>query len=263
MAACRSLQHIFENPLPENPTLLESLSFSQIKPKKPIEQSSFTEIFGELHFKESPDLSFPPPACYSSSSLESVPQKDTVRAPESKSHSKSLRGSESLQLCTEGLGFESSDNVEELKNGMNETWEVLKVKEDIPLGNSSNGQHYGRKSRGSVGETQYPPPISCIGKNGKPWVCFRSYRDNGRFVLKEIRIPTKEFLHAHRENGRLTLNFVQPDDDVLLQEDAEEEEEEEEAENEEDDEEAEEDSGNGESGTNETDQVNVENGVSV
>jgi len=52
MAACGSLQHIFENPLPENPTtLLESLSsWNQIKPEKPIEQPSFTEIFGELHF---------------------------------------------------------------------------------------------------------------------------------------------------------------------------------------------------------------------
>ncbi|KAI9107658.1 hypothetical protein K1719_021321 [Acacia pycnantha] len=252
MAACRSLQHIFENPLPENPTLLESLSISQIKPIKPIEQSSLTEIFGELHFKESPDLSFPLSASSSSpssSSLDSIPQKDTVRAPEPKSHSKSLRGSESLQLCTEGLGSESShDDVEELENGMNENWEVLSVKEDIhiPLVNSSNGENCGRRSRLSVGETQYPPPISCIGKNGKPWVCFRSYRDNGRFVLKEIRIPTKEFLHAHRENGRLRLNFVQPDDDDVLLQEAEDEEEEEEAENEQESEEAE-DNGNGES----------------
>jgi hypothetical protein len=42
MAACGSLQHIFENPLPENPTmLLESLS--SWKPVKPIEQPLFTE----------------------------------------------------------------------------------------------------------------------------------------------------------------------------------------------------------------------------
>jgi hypothetical protein len=39
--------------LPENPTLLQSLSFNKIKPVKSIEPSSFTEIFGELHFKES------------------------------------------------------------------------------------------------------------------------------------------------------------------------------------------------------------------
>lgn len=245
MAACKSLQHIFQNPLPENPTLLESLSLSQIKP---IEQSSFIEIFGELHFKENPDLSFPPSASHSSNSLDSVPQKDTARAPESKSSAKSLRGSESLQLCTEGLGFESSDDVEELKNGMNENWEPLSVKEEIPLGNSSNGEYSGRRSRGGVGETQYPPPISLIGKNGKPSVCFKSYRDNGRFVLKEIRIPTKEFLHAHRENGRLKLNFVQPDGDMFLQEEAEDEEAEEE----------EEDRENGESGASETDQVNVD-----
>ena len=52
MSVSGSLQHIFENPsLPENPSLLESLSGIRIKP--PVKSiHSFTEIFGELHFKE-------------------------------------------------------------------------------------------------------------------------------------------------------------------------------------------------------------------
>ncbi|CAN6348894.1 unnamed protein product [Urochloa humidicola] len=51
------LRPLFENPLPENPTLLESLSacHRSVHPttnKKPIDPASFTEIFGELHFHE-------------------------------------------------------------------------------------------------------------------------------------------------------------------------------------------------------------------
>ena len=76
-----------------------------------------------------------------------------------------------------------------------------------------------RRSRVSGGG--YPPPISCIGRSGKPWVCFRSFRSNGRFVLKEIRIPSQEFLHAYREDGRLKLHFVQPDDECLEEEEEE------------------------------------------
>ncbi|KAK9938960.1 hypothetical protein M0R45_015670 [Rubus argutus] len=73
MAACRSLQHIFETPLPaENPTLLDSFSsWNQIQPVKPIQNSSFTEIFGEHHFNDNSPLSTssPPVSTSCSSSL--------------------------------------------------------------------------------------------------------------------------------------------------------------------------------------------------
>lgn len=71
---------------------------------------------------------------------------------------------------------------------------------------------------------EFPPPISCIGRTGKPWVCFKSYRNNGRFILKEVRIPTQEFLHACREDGRLKLQFIQSDDETIEEDDEEEEE---------------------------------------
>lgn len=120
-------------------------------------------------------------------------------------------------MCTEGLGFESSDDVEDY---MNNDWR----------------RYEGRKTRSISSETKrsktsggnFPPPISCIGKSGKPWVSFKPYRHNGRFILKEVRIPTQECLHACREDGRLKLQFIQSDDETI-----EEEEEEEETENEE------------------------------
>ncbi|GLU19173.1 hypothetical protein SLE2022_354360 [Rubroshorea leprosula] len=203
MAACGSLQHIFDNPLPENPTLLESLSpWNQIKTVKSVDQqpSSFTEIFGELHFKENPP---PPPftrygSCHSHRNSESF----------------SVMNLESLQLCTEGLGVESSDNVlEDLSQ---------EEKPDVgpPKQQSSCGEF--RRSRTSYGAT-YPPPISCIGETGKPWVWFKRYRQDGRFVLREMRIPTREILRACREDGRLTLHFVHPNDDEGEYDDEEEE----------------------------------------
>ncbi|XWS52838.1 hypothetical protein CRYUN_Cryun11dG0106600 [Craigia yunnanensis] len=273
MAACGSLQHIFEKPLPENPTLLESLSsWNQIKPGiKPIEQSSFTEIFGELHFKEnsqSPSASSFPISPFSSTSIIDLnPQNSTFKLsrndtfhendennrssslPEfcsstpkiikytSNCHKKSegfSLNSESLLLCTEGLGFESSDDVGDMKNEMKEDWE-RKEKRTSGINTTNKPKTtenlYGefRRSRASsVGA--FPPPISCIGKSGKPWVCFKSYRQDGRFVLKEVRIPTQEFLHACRQDGRLKLQFVQPNDEFLEDEEFEEEEEDDEVE---------------------------------
>ncbi|KAK7324855.1 hypothetical protein VNO77_28738 [Canavalia gladiata] len=240
MATCGSLQHIFDNLLPENPTLLESLSWTQIKPVKS-QSPSFTEIFGELHFKESP-VSSPSSSHVSTASLTEINHtkpnqnedplsSDISKTPSSasasstpianhtKRHKSSDRfsslSSESLHYCTEGLGFESSDDVEELTNGIDESWETYKEKEGVKKHVSSEGEC--RRSRVNGGE--YPPPISCIGRSGKPCVCFKSYRSNGRFVLKEIRIPTQELLHAYREDGRLKLHFVHPDDELIEEED--------------------------------------------
>ncbi|PSR89854.1 Protein FANTASTIC FOUR like [Actinidia chinensis var. chinensis] len=236
MAACGSLQHIFKNPLPENPTLLESLSsWNQIKSTNPIEDSSFTEIFGELHFKENPDQP-PPPSTLPLSSNEGStknPSSDYFSSVHKKQYYKnnnsfSSMNLESLHLCTESLGFESSDDVEDFKAEMNNGWKSQE--ERISVRKSTGSENLTgelRRSRTSTGG-EFPPPISCIGESGKPWVHFKSYRQDGRFVLKEIRVPTREFLHARRENGCLKLQFFQTEDEILEDEDEEEEDEEEE-----------------------------------
>ncbi|GAB4859792.1 hypothetical protein Ancab_011272 [Ancistrocladus abbreviatus] len=253
MAACGSLQQIFENPLPENPPLIDSLSsWNQIKPLKSIDHS-FTENFGEIHFKESSSPSKSPSLLPPSSSKEVNPASKTEKQDQRKkngsllessfsnkvangyggrhrsSDSFSSMNSESLQLCTEGLGFESLDDVEDLKNegsfctdNWANTMEKVCGRNHSTTGNYLCPAQY--KTAKGYGRT-YPPPISCIGRSGKPWVCFKSYRQDGRFVLQEIRILTQEFLHACREDGRLRLCFVQPDDYFLHQEEEEEEEE--------------------------------------
>ncbi|KAK6926555.1 Fantastic Four domain [Dillenia turbinata] len=272
MAACGSLKHIFDNPLPEKPSLIESLSaWNQINPSKSVGQSSFTEIFGELHFQESPHSSstssslspspflpssstFSLPSSSLSSSSSSLTESNlqesieklhhenksnnehsedneiekspssmnsfTKRSYMGSSHrssdSFSSMNSDSLQLCTEGLGFESSDDVEEFSSDV--TSDRLDQEEKMSCIRPSSSQSLGVFKRVRTTSGVFPPPISCIGRTGKPWVCFRSYRQDGRFVLKEIRIPTQEFLHACRENGRLKLQFVQPGDETLEEE---------------------------------------------
>ncbi|KAG6417692.1 hypothetical protein SASPL_119881 [Salvia splendens] len=63
-----------------------------------------------------------------------------------------------------------------------------------------------RRSKRNYGGV--PPPISCMGKR-----CLQPIRQNGRFILTEIRISTQEFLHACRENGRLKVHVVHSDEE--------------------------------------------------
>jgi Fantastic Four meristem regulator len=189
MTTCGSLGSLFEKPLPENPTLIESLSSWQNQmPKKPLDPASFTEIFGELHFQEKPFTS-------------------TI-----------WKSSDSLQLCTEGLGSESSDDVDDMANiesDDQEQYAQFKEKMDLErlhLSSSNYNNSYSLSAKNGKG---FPPPISSIGRSGKPWVCFKAYREDGRFVLREIRMPSQEVLRASRQDGRLKLRFACPEEDII------------------------------------------------
>lgn len=187
MASCGSLSSLFEKPMPEKPTLIESLaSWKQILPKTPLDAAHFTEIFGELHFEDKPPSS---------------PSLSTCK-PALESFLGLSVNSDKLQLCTERLGSESSDDVDDLVN--REDLEIKSLHERQSMVCNSCCVLRPRKTG------EFPPPIPSIGKSGKPWVYLKSYRDGGRFVLREIRIPSHEFLHASREDGRLKLQLVHP-----------------------------------------------------
>ncbi|KAM7276458.1 hypothetical protein ACFE04_018324 [Oxalis oulophora] len=184
MTACGgSLHHIFEKTLPENPTLIQSLSTNQIK------FNSFADIFGEPHFGDR--------------------QKDTTSP-----FDYCPKQSDNLQMCTEGLGSESSGDVDDLiksSEDLTSFWQQHETK-----GRTDN--MCGELKRSRTSERKFPPPISSIGQSGKPGVYFKSYRRDGRFILKEVRVPTQDFLHAQREDGRLTMHFVHSTDDILEEE---------------------------------------------
>lgn len=63
----------------------------------------------------------------------------------------------------------------------------------------------------------FPPPISVIGAGGKPWLYLRAHRGDGRLVLREVRIPSRELLHGRREDGRFKLHFAHPDEQLQEQ----------------------------------------------
>lgn len=228
MASCGSLQHIFEKPLPENPSNLLQ-SFTSWKHLPPLEVSSVTEFFGELHFKETTEHVTPVSHSAPSSSSFSIDFYSQPKSPilnEEKnekdytptfdrkqyktSTSYSSMNSESLSICTEGLGFESCKDTEDFVN--NSESKHRKVRTSVTK-HSSSEYRSGMRSRITGGEL--PPPISRIGRTGKPAVSFTSYRQNGRFVLKEVKLPIQESLHACREDGRLKLQYIQSDDDII------------------------------------------------
>lgn len=113
-------------------------------------------------------------------------------------------------MCTEGLGFESCDDIDDYWQAREDYRTTSLTRKAQPENENQWGSSKRSSSLGS-----FPPPISCISRSGKPWVCFKSYRENGRFILKEIRIPNQEMLHSYRENGRFRLQLVMSDDEIL------------------------------------------------
>lgn len=51
----------------------------------------------------------------------------------------------------------------------------------------------------------FPPPISVIGRSGRPWLRLRASREGGRLVLREMRLPSQELLQPCKEDGRFKL----------------------------------------------------------
>lgn len=245
MEADDGLRRLFEKPLPENPTLLEALSaWNRVHPKRPVDPTSFTEIFGELHFQEKqqqqpdhvarggvlpPPRPPPPPpvraATVSSSSWIDVAEKSkddssldvllrppkptpTVKRSASFSMKKSPSAS-SLLLCTEGLGSESTvdvlrDDDDELAAAFRHQEETRNDADVVDAGAANEEEKENQRPPPS-----FPPPIRSISvRGGKPSVCFRSFRAEGRFVLVQVLIPGKELLRASREGGRLRLQFA-------------------------------------------------------
>jgi hypothetical protein len=238
MASDGGLRRLFEKPLPENPTLLEALSAchrnTHPNPRRPIDPSSFTEIFGELHFqeKQQPERAVlpqtaPTPASWLdiATAAEAEKSKDdsTLDAllrpkPAASAAVATVKRSASfclasLQLCTEGLGSESTVDADDmLKDGEAEAGDALKGTTEAMTDGSRDVVDAGAAEEEAIKEErqpkEFPPPIRSIGRGGKPYVCFRSFREDGRFVLLEVVIPEKELLQATREGGRLRLQFA-------------------------------------------------------
>ncbi|CAI8585517.1 unnamed protein product [Vicia faba] len=104
---------------------------------------------------------------------------------------------------------------------------------------SSNKKKMRSPIRNREKKREFPPPIPCLAQTQNlashmSYVLIRYYTDEGRLIIKEQRVKHHEYFHAHRENGRLTLQLVplghDDDDDYFIEADEQDEEEEEEEE---------------------------------
>ncbi|XP_061988843.1 uncharacterized protein LOC133707299 [Rosa rugosa] len=67
---------------------------------------------------------------------------------------------------------------------------------------------------------ELPPPIPMLARTENlpshmPWVLKRHYTTDGRLILTEEKVRHHEYFRAHRSNGRLTLQLVPLDDELL------------------------------------------------
>ncbi|KAG8070907.1 hypothetical protein GUJ93_ZPchr0006g40754 [Zizania palustris] len=125
-----------------------------------------------------------------------------------------------LGICTEGLGSESSESSGDVDVSDDYTDKDV-VAHALPCkrqhyrpddSNDDNGQTTVPLQAWTRTGRAFPPPISVIGAGGKPWLYLRAHRGDGRLVLREIRIPSRELLHACREDGRFKLHFAHPEE---------------------------------------------------
>ena len=128
-----------------------------------------------------------------------------------------------LDICTEGLGSESSVDIDlsdltDDVNGNDNDHDAacVDVGQALPCkwqhrDGGGDGEPAGRAR--SAARPAFPPPISLIGAGGKPWLYLRPQRGDGRLVLREVRIPSRELLQARREDGRFKLQYAQPQPD--------------------------------------------------
>ncbi|ERN00967.1 hypothetical protein AMTRI_Chr04g187600 [Amborella trichopoda] len=118
----------------------------------------------------------------------------------------------SLNLCTEGLGSETgSDTMSEKDYGSclsSDSDEPTSPKLSAPSRLRRAVTYPGRSARRVQGARSFPPPLTSISRRDGPCVHMRPHRVDGRLVLEAVPVPSHNYLHAQRGNGRLRLTFA-------------------------------------------------------
>ncbi|THU50365.1 hypothetical protein C4D60_Mb06t19450 [Musa balbisiana] len=193
------LRQILEQPLPQGLMLSRSLSWDGMRSADPM--SPAIKLLGEIPLGERPRPSTASLLPWTSSA------KDGIHGRPGDDDGLSPKISEPLRAEGDGVGM--SRDVEEASEG-SRRWK--QNREMVTRSRTHNGQKLYTRSHSDIGFTSregFPPPISTIGRGGvKPWVCLKSFKEDGRLVLKKIKLPT--CLQATRENGRLLLQLAHP-----------------------------------------------------
>ncbi|URE36767.1 hypothetical protein MUK42_15596, partial [Musa troglodytarum] len=212
-------EEILERPQPDRSTLVRSVSWEDHAGGSDL---SSIDMFGEIHLAETPlPPSIPrlPNSLPSISSVAMAARWSRIVKHEDPKEGDGLSPENPEHRCTEGLGFENlQDAADPTKRSMgNGSTLRRKANKETAVGQPSTaatGQRLYMRSHSDLGltsgEALFPPPISTIGKGVKPWVYLKSFKKDGRLVLKKIKLPTQQCLQATRENGRLLLQLAHP-----------------------------------------------------
>ncbi|MQM14898.1 hypothetical protein Taro_047833 [Colocasia esculenta] len=144
----------------------------------------------------------------------------------------------SLEICTESLGSEtgsegmlSSDDLDDYFPSWKTDEEELvkrKPEEAVKDDEEEMEEHVEpmpppppnrRKKLASVNyhcsisrkspSRSFPPPLPSLCRRDGPCLSMRRHRRDGRLVLEAVPVPSHNYLHAHREGGRLVLTFIE------------------------------------------------------
>ncbi|RRT58168.1 hypothetical protein B296_00016375 [Ensete ventricosum] len=147
----------------------------------------------------------------------------------------------SLQICTESLGSETgSDEFSSFNDGIDfgylsiveaekegerhDMHEKVAVVEEagVRLGNGTDEREVPQRRRWdeltsvnynySISRRSpprsFPPPLPSISRRDGPCLHMRTHRRDGRLVVEAVRVPSRNYLHAQRQGGRLLLSFI-------------------------------------------------------
>lgn len=129
--------------------------------------------------------------------------------------SSSLLSQKSLETCTESLGSEtgsndffSSDDELDFLSKAKEIKQDLDQRNECGFKKLSTVNYHCSISRRSSTPRSFPPPLTSISQQDGPCVQMRPHRKDGRLVVEAFTVPSQNYLHAERHNGRLLLSFI-------------------------------------------------------
>ncbi|VVA93975.1 unnamed protein product [Arabis nemorensis] len=112
-----------------------------------------------------------------------------------------------LMLCTEYLGFESSD----MKMSDNEVENKMTFHAEVDTERVVTKR---RKTKENMvapvqeRKREFPPPLSSLNSRGQRSFYLRPVRKDGRLELTQVMIDRPEIFRASREDGRLRLHLI-------------------------------------------------------
>ncbi|KAI5680288.1 hypothetical protein M9H77_01515 [Catharanthus roseus] len=156
----------------------------------PQNKNPFSNKFGFDHEPENQTWNFTKILSSTNTKTEQEQEEKVYVHPLAK-RSLSTLSTQSLEMCTEGLGSETGSN-----NG--------EFMADLSCGKQNNNQGI-QRSRLKKQEQQgnFPPPLTLIG--GSDGIQLRPHREGGRLVLKAVTFCRKSCFQAERVGGRLRL----------------------------------------------------------